>query len=60
MSADARRTSAESAILYALLLACAALTLLPYVWMLSSSFKTNIAIFSAQVDLIPDEPIIDH
>jgi multiple sugar transport system permease protein len=60
MSADARRTSAESAILYALLLACAALTLLPYVWMLSSSFKTNIAIFSAQVDLIPDEPIIDN
>lgn len=60
MSADARRTPAESAILYALLLACAALTLLPYVWMLSSSFKTNIAIFSAQVDLIPDEPIIDN
>jgi multiple sugar transport system permease protein len=60
MSADARRTAAESAILYALLLACAALTLLPYVWMLSSSFKTNIAIFSAQVDLIPDEPIIDN
>ena len=28
--------------------------------MLSSSFKTNIAIFSAQVDLIPDEPIIDN
>ena len=28
--------------------------------MVSSSFKTNIAIFSAQVDLIPDEPIIDN
>jgi len=33
---------------------------MPYAWMLSSSFKTNIAIFSAQVDLIPDEPIIDN
>lgn len=60
MSAGTRRTPGESAILYGLLLACAALTLLPYAWMLSSSFKTNIAIFSAQVDLIPDEPIIDN
>jgi multiple sugar transport system permease protein len=33
---------------------------MPYAWMVSSSFKTNIAIFSAQVDLIPDEPIIDN
>ena len=60
MSADTRRTPAESAILYAALLACAAITLMPYAWMVSSSFKTNIAIFSAQVDLIPDEPIIDN
>jgi multiple sugar transport system permease protein len=60
MSADTRRTPAESAILYAALLVCAAITLMPYAWMVSSSFKTNIAIFSAQVDLIPDEPIIDN
>lgn len=60
MSGGIRRSPVESAILYALLMACAALTLLPYAWMVSSSFKTNIAIFSAQVDLIPDEPILDN
>ncbi len=60
MSSGTRRTPAENAILYAALLACAAITLMPYAWMVSSSFKTNIAIFSAQVDLIPDEPIIDN
>lgn len=60
MSAETRRSPGESAILYALLVGCAALTLMPYVWMVSSSFKSNIAIFSAHVDLIPDEPIIDN
>jgi len=54
------RELAHRALLYALLLACAALTLLPYVWMLSSSFKENIEIFSARIDLIPDHPILDN
>jgi len=54
------RELAHRALLYALLLACAALTLLPYAWMLSSSFKENIEIFSARIDLIPDHPILDN
>jgi len=47
-------------LLYALLVACTALTLLPYVWMLSSSFKENIEIFSARIDLVPDKPTFDN
>ncbi len=47
-------------LLYALLVACTALTLLPYAWMLSSSFKENIEIFSARIDLIPDHPTLDN
>lgn len=54
------RELAQRLFLYALLLACAALTLLPYAWMLSSSFKENIEIFSARIDLIPDNPILDN
>ena len=59
MSQDAREF-VNRLLLYALLLVCASLTLLPYAWMLSSSFKPNIAIFSASVDLIPSEPILDN
>lgn len=47
-------------LLYALLVACTALTLLPYVWMLSSSFKENIEIFSARIDFVPDKPTFDN
>jgi multiple sugar transport system permease protein len=54
------RTPGQTLSLYVLLLACAALTLLPYAWMLSSSFKPNIEIFSAAVDLIPANPILDN
>ena len=59
MSHDARAFASRFA-LYALLLACAALTLLPYGWMLSSSFKPNIEIFSGRLDLIPEHPILDN
>lgn len=51
---------AQPLLLYFLLLACAALTLLPYLWMLSSSFKPNVEIFSATVNLIPGNPILDN
>lgn len=43
---------------YALLLLCAGITLLPYAWMVSSSFKSNTEIFNIQ--LIPNEPILDN
>ena len=59
MSHDARAFTSRLA-LYALLLVCAALTLLPYGWMLSSSFKPNIEIFSGRLDLIPEHPILDN
>lgn len=45
---------------YGLLLCCAAITLLPYAWMLSSSFKPSHEIFSATVQFIPTEPILDN
>lgn len=45
-------------LLYILLILCAAITLLPYVWMLSSSFKSNNEIFGAH--LLPIEPIWDN
>jgi len=54
------RSPGQTLVLHGLLLACAALTLLPYAWMLSSSFKPNIEIFSATVDLIPGNPILDN
>ena len=54
------RSPGQTLLLHALLLACAALTLLPYAWMLSSSLKPNIEIFSAAVDLIPASPILDN
>jgi multiple sugar transport system permease protein len=60
MTAVNARTPGQTLSLYVLLLACAALTLLPYAWMLSSSFKPNIEIFSAAVDLIPANPILDN
>jgi multiple sugar transport system permease protein len=47
-------------LLYGLLAACTLLTLLPYAWMLSSSFKPNVEIFSASVQLIPARPILDN
>jgi len=48
------------AALYGILIACAVVTLLPYAWMLSSSFKPNVEIFSAAVELVPARPILDN
>jgi multiple sugar transport system permease protein len=45
---------------YGLMLLCAAITLLPYVWMISSSFKPTSEIFSATVQFIPRHPILDN
>ena len=47
-------------LLYALLLLCTVITLLPYAWMLSSSFKPAVEIFSGTAQLIPSHPILDN
>ena len=47
-------------VLRAMLAAAAAITLLPYAWMISSSFKANKDIVSASLRLIPDHPILDN
>ncbi len=51
---------AGAVLLYTMLLLGAAITLLPYAWMLSSSFKPNVEIFSATIQLIPAHPILDN
>ncbi len=47
-------------LLHAVLVAGAVLTLLPYVWMVSSSFKPSAEIYSATVQLVPRRPILDN
>ena len=54
------RPLAVTVLLYALLLLCTAITLLPYAWMLSSSFKPTVEIFSGTAQLIPSHPILDN
>jgi multiple sugar transport system permease protein len=36
------------------------ITVFPYVWMVSSSFKANSAIFSATIQLVPAQPTLDN
>jgi multiple sugar transport system permease protein len=45
---------------HGLLLAAVAITLLPYAWMVSSSFKANADIISDSIELIPRHPILDN
>jgi multiple sugar transport system permease protein len=47
-------------LLHALLLGGTVVTLAPYAWMVSSSFKPQAEIFSATLDLIPRRPILDN
>lgn len=47
-------------LLHALLLLGVGLTLAPYAWMVSSSFKPHTEIFSATLELIPRRPILDN
>ena len=56
---DARPWPA-TVLLYALLLLCTVITLLPFAWMLSSSFKPTVEIFSGTAQLIPANPILDN
>ena len=45
---------------HGLLLAAVMITLLPYAWMVSSSFKANADIVSDAIELIPRHPILDN
>lgn len=56
---DARPWPA-TVLLYGLLLLCTVITLLPFAWMLSSSFKPTVEIFSGTAQLIPANPILDN
>ncbi len=47
-------------LLHTLLLLGVGLTLAPYAWMVSSSFKPHTEIFSAGLELIPRRPILDN
>jgi multiple sugar transport system permease protein len=47
-------------LLHALLILGVGLTLAPYAWMVSSSFKPHGEIFSATLELIPRRPILDN
>ena len=47
-------------LLHGLLAFGAVLTLLPYVWMVSSSFKPNVEIYSATIQFIPRRPIVEN
>jgi multiple sugar transport system permease protein len=53
-------TTAMRVVQYGLVLLCAAITLLPYIWMISSSFKPTSEIFSATIEIIPRHPILDN
>jgi len=55
-----RRPATLTLALHALLVGGGVLTLLPYVWMVSSSFKPSAEIYSAAVQLIPTRPIVDN
>lgn len=54
------RRRVAAILIHGLLLVGAAITLLPYVWMVSSSFKLNADIFSATLQLIPTRPILEN
>jgi multiple sugar transport system permease protein len=56
----ALRHRLSGAALHILLLVGVVITLTPYVWMVSSSFKPNADIFSATLELIPAHPILDN
>ena len=61
MTRGRRRSLSPTPLLqHGLLLAAVMITLLPYAWMVSSSFKANTDIVSAAIELIPRHPILDN
>jgi multiple sugar transport system permease protein len=55
-----RRPAGPRLLLHAVLLAGAGLTLLPYLWMVSSSLKPSAEIYTATIQLVPHRPILDN
>jgi len=51
---------ATSVLLHGMLLGAVLMTLLPYAWMVSSSFKPNSDIVSSSIQLIPPHPILGN
>src|SRR6185369_7708708 len=61
MTRERRRTLSPAPLLqHGLLLAAVVITLLPYAWMVSSSFKPTTDIVSDAIELIPRHPILDN
>src|SRR5262249_48078422 len=54
------KVSAVQPLLHGMLILAGVITVLPYVWMVSSSFKANSAFFSATIQLIPEQPPLDN
>lgn len=52
-----RRFHVRQVLIYALLLLCAAIVLIPFLWMISTSLKTQNQLFTGRVNFIPD-PIV--
>jgi len=48
------RRRLRTVVTYALLLLCAAMVLIPFLWMVSTSLKTQNQLFTGQVNFIPD------
>lgn len=54
-----RRFTWLEGVIIAILLVCAAIMLLPYLWMVLSSFKSNLEIISSATSFVPQNPTFD-
>ncbi|AZS13285.1 carbohydrate ABC transporter permease [Paenibacillus lutimineralis] len=54
-----RRFTWLEGVIIAILLVCAAIMLLPYLWMVLSSFKSNLEIISSATSFVPQNPTLD-
>ncbi|MCG5027007.1 carbohydrate ABC transporter permease, partial [Anoxybacillus flavithermus] len=55
-----RRTGIGKALLYVILVGYATITIIPFLWALSSSFKTLEEIVSGTISLIPKQFTLDN
>ena len=55
-----KRSNLASAVLHGLLLACSLVTVLPFLWMLASSLKTNREISALAQSFLPQAPTLDN
>ncbi|WP_068779261.1 carbohydrate ABC transporter permease [Paenibacillus sp. GM2] len=54
-----RRFTWLEGVIIAVLLVCAAIMLLPYLWMVLSSFKSNLEIISSATSFVPQNPTLE-